>query len=305
MSAPHAFGRAARFAVLSPPVVFLALFFLAPFLFVARISLSQSTRAQPPYAPQYEQGSGLEGLRAVLEGLNFENYATILSDDLYLSAFLTALRIAATSTFLLLLIAYPIAYAMARARPALRPLLLALMIVPFWTSFLIRIYAWIGILKPEGLLNQALLALGLIDAPLEILNTEIAIYIGIVYAYLPFMVLPIYAVLVAQSHDLLEAAADLGCPPWKSFWLVTVPLSAPGVAAGCLLVFIPCVGEFVIPDLLGGSETLMIGRQLWSEFFGNRDWPTASAIAVILVIILLIPFLILRRLEARGEEALK
>ena len=196
-----------------------------------------------------------------------------------------------------MLVGYPIAYAMARAQPKLQPVLVALMIVPFWTSFLIRIYAWIGILKPEGLLNQALIGAGVISEPLEILNTEGAIFIGVVYAYLPFMVLPIYAVLVAQDESLLEAAADLGSPPWKSFWLVTIPLSAPGVAAGCLLCFIPIVGEFIIPDMLGGSDTLMIGRQLWSEFFSNRDWPLASAIAVLMVVILLIPFLVLRRLE--------
>lgn len=304
MSRRDSYGRATRWAVLAPPVVFLVALFVIPFLLIARISLSHSVRAQPPYAPQYE-GGGVAGAWRLIGELDLENYATILSDDLYLSAFLTSLRIAGIATLLLLLIGYPMAYGMARARASLRPILLALMIVPFWTSFLIRIYAWIGILKADGLINQALLALGLIGAPLEILNTEAAIFIGVVYPYLPFMVLPIYAVLAAQDRALLEAAADLGAPPWLSFWLVTVPLSFPGVAAGCLLVFIPCVGEFVIPDLLGGSETLMIGRQLWSEFFGNRDWPTASAIAVLMVIVLIIPFLLLRRLESRGEEALR
>lgn len=304
MRTQDSYGRATRWTILAPPFVFLTLLFLAPFCLVLRISLSQSTRAQPPYQPQYD-GDGLAGVWRVVENLDLQNYATILSDDLYLSAFLTSLRIAAIATLLLLVVGYPMAHAMARAKPSARPLLLALMIVPFWTSFLIRIYAWMGILKPEGLLNQALLSLGLIDAPLEILNTETAIFIGIVYAYLPFMVLPIYAVLAAQDDALLEAAADLGAPPWLSFWLVTVPLSLPGVVAGCLLVFIPCVGEFIIPDLLGGSETLMIGRQLWSEFFGNRDWPTASAIAVAMVVVLLVPFLLLRRLETRGEEALR
>jgi putrescine transport system permease protein len=305
MRGPDLYGGLTRRIVLAPPFLFLAIFFLAPFALIARISLSQSARSQPPYAPQYESGSGVGGVRRVIEGLDLQNYATIFSDDLYLSAFLTSLRIAAIATLLLLVVGYPIAHAMARARPAIQPILLALMIVPFWTSFLIRIYAWIGILKPEGLLNQALMGAGLISAPLDILNTEAAILIGVVYCYLPFMVLPIYAVLAAQDHSLLEAAADLGAPPWKSFWLITVPLSAPGVAAGCLLCFIPVVGEFVIPDLLGGSDTLMIGRQLWNEFFGNRDWPTASAIAVLLVIVLLVPFLTLRRLESRGEEALR
>jgi putrescine transport system permease protein len=305
MRGAHAYGRGARWAVTAPPLLFLCALFLAPFLFVARISLSQATRAQPPYAPAWEPGGGWAGVRRVLEGLDLQNYATIFADDLYVSAFLTSLRIAAISTLLLLLVGYPVAHAMARARPAWQPILVALVIVPFWTSFLIRIYAWIGILKPEGLLNHALAGAGLITEPLEILNTEAAIFIGVVYAYLPFMVLPIYAVLAAQDHSLLEAASDLGCPPWKSFWLVTLPLSAPGAAAGCLLCFIPCVGEFIIPDMLGGSDTLMIGRQLWSEFFGNRDWPLASAIAMAMISILTVPFFTLRRLEARGEEALR
>lgn len=294
-----------RWLALGPPFLWLALFFLLPFLFVARISLSQATRGQPPYAPQMAAGSGWEGFRSLLAGLDLQNHAAILSDDLYVSAFLTSLRIAATATLLLLFIATPIAYAMARAKPAIRPLLIALMLAPFWTSFLIRIYAWIAILKPEGLLNQALLFLGLIAAPLEILNTETAIMIGIAYAYLPFMVLPIYAVLAARDESLLEAAADLGCPPWKAFWLVTLPLAAPGMIAGALLVFIPAVGEFIIPDLLGGADTLMIGKLLWNEFFGNRDWPLASALAVVMIAILLLPFILLRRVEARGEEALR
>ncbi|MET0605742.1 MAG: ABC transporter permease subunit [Beijerinckiaceae bacterium] len=304
MRAADVYGRRARWLTLAPPFLFLAALFLAPFAMIVRISLSHSVRAQPPYAPAYAPGSGWEGVWRVVEGLDLQNYATIVSDDLYVAAFLTSLRIAATSTLLLVLVGYPIAYAMARAQPKLQPVLVALMMVPFWTSFLIRIYAWIGILKPEGLLNQALIGAGVISEPLEILNTEGAIFIGVVYAYLPFMVLPIYAVLVAQDESLLEAAADLGSPPWKSFWLVTIPLSAPGVAAGCLLCFIPIVGEFIIPDMLGGSDTLMIGRQLWSEFFSNRDWPSASAIAVLMVVILLIPFFVLRRLESRGEEAL-
>jgi putrescine transport system permease protein len=212
-------------------------------------------------------------------------------------------RIAAISTALLLLIGYPIAYAMAAAPSRWRPLLVALVILPFWTSFLIRVYAWIGILRTEGLLNQALMGSGLLAEPLAILNTETAVFIGLVYAYLPFMVLPLYATLERLDHTLIEAAQDLGCPPWKAFWTVTLPLSLPGILAGSLLCFIPIVGEFVVPDLLGGSETLMIGRTLWSEFFSNRDWPLASAVAVVLLVILVIPIVVFRDLEARRMEA--
>jgi putrescine transport system permease protein len=192
---------------------------------------------------------------------------------------------------------------MARAPAGWRPLLVALVILPFWTSFLIRIYAWVAILKPEGFLNQALLGLGLVAEPLNILNTEAAVYIGIVYAYLPFMVLPLYAALEKIDQSLIEAALDLGSPPWRAFWSVTVPLSLPGIVAGSLLCFIPAVGEFVIPDLLGGSETLMIGRQLWSDFFSNRDWPLASAVAILLLVILVVPIVVYRDVEARRMEA--
>jgi putrescine transport system permease protein len=204
---------------------------------------------------------------------------------------------------LLLLVGFPIAYAMAKAARRWRPLLIALVILPFWTSFLIRIYAWIAILKPEGFLNQVLIGLGIRAEPLQILNTETAVFIGIVYAYLPFMILPIYASLEKIDHSLIEAALDLGSPPWRAFWTVTVPLSLPGIIAGSLLCFIPAVGEFVIPDLLGGSETLMIGRQLWSEFFSNRDWPIASAVAIVLLVILVVPIVVYRDVEARRLEA--
>ena len=247
--------------------------------------------------------AGLEGLRAFLAGLDLETFRTLLADDLYLGAALSSLRIALVSTAVLLLVGYPIAYAMAAAPARWRPLLVALVILPFWTSFLIRVYAWIGILRSEGLLNQALLALGAIAEPLTILNTDTAVYIGMVYAYLPFMVLPLYATLERFDRTLIEAAEDLGSPPWKAFWTITLPLSWPGVAAGSLLCFIPIVGEFVVPDLLGGSETLMIGRTLWSEFFSNRDWPLASAVAVVLLVILVIPIVIYRDVEARRVEA--
>jgi putrescine transport system permease protein len=285
------------------PFLWLAVFFLLPFLIVLKISLSDPATAQPPYRPLLDLGQGLEGWRAFLSGLDLENFQTLLGDDLYFGAAVSSVRIAAIATALLLLIGYPIAYAMAAAPSRWRPLLVALVILPFWTSFLIRVYAWIGILRTEGLLNQALVGAGLITEPLTILNTETAVFIGIVYAYLPFMVLPLYAALERLDGTLLEAAEDLGCPPWKAFWTVTVRLSVPGIVAGSLLCFIPIVGEFVVPDLLGGSETLMIGRTLWSEFFSNRDWPLASAVAVVLLAILVIPIVIFRDIEARQIEA--
>ncbi len=290
--------RVLRRLVPALPFLWLGLFFLVPFLIVLKISLSDPASAQPPYVPVFEWGEGASFFAA----LDLENYRTLFEDSLYWSAALSSVRIAAISTVLLLLVGFPVAYAMARAPESWRPALVALVILPFWTSFLIRVYAWIGILRPEGLLNQALQALGLIDEPLAILNTETAVYIGIVYAYLPFMVLPLYATLEKMDDTLLEAALDLGSPPWRSFWTITVPLAMPGIVAGSLLCFIPAVGEFVIPDLLGGSETLMIGRQLWSEFFSNRDWPLASAVAILLLIVLVVPIVIYRDVEARRVE---
>ncbi|WP_243367967.1 ABC transporter permease [Microvirga solisilvae] len=280
------------------PYLWLGVFFLVPFLIVLKISLSDTAVAQPPYRPVFEWSD----IAAFFSGLDLENFALLAEDDLYLRATLSSVRIAAISTVLLLLVGFPIAYGMARAPERHRSLLVALVILPFWTSFLIRIYAWIAILKPEGLLTQALMGLGLTSDPIEILNTEWAVYIGIVYAYLPFMVLPLYATLEKMDDTLLEAALDLGSTPWRSFWTITVPLAMPGIIAGSLLCFIPAVGEFVIPDLLGGSETLMIGRQLWSEFFSNRDWPLASAVAILLLIILVIPIVIYRDVEARRVE---
>jgi putrescine transport system permease protein len=291
--------RALRRLVPALPFLWLGLFFLVPFLIVLKISLSDPASAQPPYVPVFEWGEGASFFAA----LDLENYRTLFEDSLYWSAALSSVRIAAISTVLLLLVGFPVAYAMARAPESWRPALVALVILPFWTSFLIRVYAWIGILRPEGLLNQALQALGLIDEPLAILNTETAVYIGIVYAYLPFMVLPLYATLEKLDHRLIEAALDLGSPPWRTFWSITVPLALPGIVAGSLLCFIPAVGEFVIPDLLGGSETLMIGRTLWSEFFSNRDWPLASAVAIVLLVILVVPIVIYRDVEARRLEA--
>ena len=281
------------------PYLWLGLFFLVPFLIVLKISLSDPAVAQPPYKPVFDWSD----LIGFFGQLDLENFEVLTSDDLYLRATLSSVRIAAISTVLLLLVGFPIAYAMARAPERHRSLLVALVILPFWTSFLIRIYAWIAILKPEGLLNQALMGIGVISEPLTILNTETAVFIGIVYAYLPFMVLPLYAILEKMDDTLIEAALDLGCPPWRAFWTITVPLAMPGVIAGSLLCFIPAGGEFVIPDLLGGSETLMIGKQLWSEFFSNRDWPLASAVAILLLIILVVPIVIYRDVEARRLES--
>jgi putrescine transport system permease protein len=292
-----------RFLVVLVPYLWLGFFFLAPFLIVLKISLSHDVIAQPPYAPLLDLAQGWQGLKDFLSQLDFSNYALLASDTLYLDSYLQSLRIAAVSTLILLFVGYPIAYAMARAPERLRPLLVMAVILPFWTSFLIRIYAWMGILSREGFLSQLLLQLGLIDHPVEILYTNAAVYIGIVYSYLPFMVLPLYAALEKMDQALLEAASDLGAPPFRAFWRVTFPLSLPGVIAGSLLCFIPAVGEFVIPDLMGGSETLMIGKTLWTEFSVNRSWTVSSAVAVVLLVVLIAPILIYQRVETRSLEA--
>jgi putrescine transport system permease protein len=284
------------------PYLWLLVFFLVPFAIVLKISLSQPAIAVPPYLPLWELVDEL-GERLVRVTLNVQNYLRVAEDSLYARAYLNSVRIAATATLLTLLAGFPIAYGMARAPDRWRPVLVMLVILPFWTSFLIRVYAWIGILKDEGLLNTLLLRLGLIAQPLVIFNTEIAVHIGIVYSYLPFMILPLYANLEKHDLSLIEAAVDLGCPPWRTFWVVTVPLAVPGIVAGCFLVFIPAVGEFVIPDLLGGSSTLMIGRTLWLEFFQNRDWPAASAVAILLLLVLVVPIMLFQRFQAeRGVE---
>jgi putrescine transport system permease protein len=285
------------------PYLWLVIFFLVPFLIVLKISLSDDVLAQPPYAPVLDLSAGWTGLRNFFAALDFDNYAFVLSDPLYLQSYLQSVGIAALATTILMLVGYPIAYGMARAPLGLRPILIMLVILPFWTSFLIRVYAWMGILAREGLLNQALIALGVIAEPVEILATNAAVVLGIVYSYLPFMVLPLYAALDRMDESLLEAAADLGAPPWKSFWVITFPLSLPGLVAGSLLCFIPAVGEFVIPDLLGGSDTLMIGRTLWTEFFSNRSWSIASVIAVLLLIVLLAPMVLYHNSQARSLEA--
>jgi putrescine transport system permease protein len=276
-------------------------FFLIPFFIVFRISLSQTAIAMPPYTPVLDLAGGLAGILEKAREFSVDNYVWLTEDALYFNAYLSSLTIAAVSTLLTLLIGYPIAYGMAKAPRSIRPTLLMLVILPFWTSFLIRVYAWIAILKPEGLLNQFLITIGVIDQPLIILNTNTAIYIGIVYSYLPFMVLPIYSALEKMDNALIEAAQDLGCTQISAFWRVTFPLSLPGVVAGCLLVFIPAVGEFVIPDLLGGSETLMIGKTLWNEFNANRDWPVSSAVATVLLMILVIPIVYFQNVQAKAD----
>jgi putrescine transport system permease protein len=313
-------GWGRRVAVLVP-FLWLLCFFLAPFFVVLKISISEPAIAMPPYVPTWDSiGDAIDHLSAPpLDNYEFvrpsvgcfkETWVGRIAagfvelpppstDCLYTNSYLTSLGVAAVATGIALLIGYPMAYGIARSSPAWRPLLLTLVILPFWTSFLIRVYAWIGILKPEGLLNGVLLWLGLIDEPLIIYFTPTAVYIGIVYSYLPFMVLPLYASLENLDESLLEAAADLGARPWTVFRRVTLPLSMPGVIAGCFLVFIPAVGEFVIPELLGGSSVQMIGRTLWSEFFQNRDWPVASAVAVLLLLILVVPLVVFQRIASR------
>ncbi len=289
--------------ILSLPLVWMLLFLLAPFAIVAKISLSRSALALPPYEPSFNWSDSFAEWMERAAQFSFDAYAGLFADTIYLDAYLSSLRIAAISTVCALLVAYPFALSIARAKGALRPVLFVLAVAPFWTSFLIRVYAWIGILKDEGLLNYALIWIGIIDEPLKIFATDIAIVIGIVYSYLPFMILPIYVALEKQDAALLEAAADLGASPWRAFLQVTLPLSLPGVLAGCLLVFIPAVGEFVIPDLLGGSDTLMIGRTMWVEFFDNRDWPAASAAGILLLLVLLIPLRIYDRLQTAEGRA--
>lgn len=287
-----------RALLIGVPYLWLLALFLIPFAIVFKISLSDIALAIPPYTPTMK-----DGLAALIAGLDFENFVFLMEDDLYWKAYLSSLQIAALSTFLTLLIGYPMAYGMARAPEQWRPTLMMLVILPFWTSFLIRVYAWVGILSTEGFLNQALIGLGLISDPLTILNTPVAVYIGIVYTYLPFMILPIYAALDRLDGSLIEAAEDLGCSRLSAFWLVTVPLSKNGIFAGCFLVFIPALGEFVIPALLGGSQTLMIGKVLFEEFFSNRDWPVASAVAVILLIILILPIVLFQLNQQKQAEA--
>ncbi|MEZ5778419.1 MAG: ABC transporter permease subunit [Paracoccaceae bacterium] len=292
-----------RLTLIAVPYLWLLVFFLVPFAIVFKIALSDYAISIPPYTPTLDFSAGWDGIKSFFSGLDFENFTFLASDDLYWKAYLSSLQIAAISTLITLCVGYPIAYGMAQAPDEWRPTLMMLVILPFWTSFLIRVYSWIGILSNEGFLNQFLMWTGVIDTPLTLLNTNYAVYVGIVYTYLPFMVLPIYSALEKLDGSLIEAAEDLGCTKSGAFWAVTMPLSKPGVIAGCFLVFIPALGEFVIPSILGGNETLMIGKTLYEEFFSNRDWPVASAVAVVLLLLLIIPIILFQRNEQKQREA--
>ena len=283
-----------RRTVAGVPYLWLLVFFLAPFAIVLRISFADPLIGQPPFTPFYDEAQGIQ--------LTADNYRFLTEDDLYWVSYLKSVRIAAVATLLCLLIGYPMAYGIARARAVWRNVLLLLVILPFWTSFLLRVYAWMGMLSGQGVVNKTLLALGLVDQPVQILYTDLAVYLGIVYTYLPFMILPLYATLERLDGDLLDAAADLGGRPRQAFLDITLPLSAPGVVAGSMLVFIPALGEFVIPSLLGGIDTLMIGRTLYDEFFVNRDWPLASAVATVLVLILVLPIVVFQRFSQLDRE---
>jgi len=302
MTARHLFSRPARLAA-AAPWLWMVLFFLVPFGFVLKISLSQTAIAQPPYLPVFDVTAGFAALKTAFAALSLDNFRMLATDEIYITSYLRSLVVALVSTAILLAIGYPIAYGMARLPRRWQGVAMMLVIVPFWTSFLIRIYAWINILQHDGLLNKILLALHVVPAPVVWLSTDSAMFLGIVYSYLPFMILPLYATLARMEPALLEAAADLGASRLGAFWLVTFPLSLPGVAAGVLLCFIPIVGEFVIPDLLAGSNALMIGQTLWLEFFTNKDWPVASATAVVLLALLLLPLLVYDRLQRRQLEA--
>ncbi|MFS4437813.1 ABC transporter permease subunit [Paracoccaceae bacterium GXU_MW_L88] len=291
-------GLSGRALVIAVPMLWLLVFFLIPFLVVFKISFSEAAIAMPPYLPLVEWSE--EKISLIL---NLSNYVWIWEDPLYRIAYLSSIKIAAISTVFTLLVGYPMAYYIATRPERMRNILLMLVILPFWTSFLLRVYAWIGILKDTGILNKILMWMNLIDTPLTILYTPTAVYIGIVYTYLPFMILPLYATLSKLDGDLREAAADLGAGPIKTFLTITLPLSMPGIIAGCMLVFIPAIGEYVIPELLGGSNTLMIGKVLWQEYFSNRDWPVAAAVATAMLVLIVLPFMLLRRYIEEAETS--
>ncbi len=294
---PDALRPSARQWAVGVPFVWLMLFLLVPFLLVLKISFADLQFGIPPYTPL-----------AILEeqtlrlAVHLRGYALLFTDNLYLATYLNSVKMALVTTICCALIGYPMAYQIARSRPAIRNLLLLGVILPFWTSLLLRVYAWVGILRSDGLLNNLLMGLGLIDTPLEIYRTDLAVYIGLVYAYLPFFILPLYANLVKLDHRLLEAAYDLGARPWRAFLQITLPLSMPGVIAGAMLVFIPSVGEYVIPEMLGGADTLMMGRVMWTEFFNNADWPMAAAVTCVMVLLLLVPLSIFQYNQARQFE---
>ena len=286
-------GIRGRTLVIAIPFLWLLLFFFVPFLIVLWVSTSFVVIAQPPYT-HIQDGTFTLNLG--------ESFGRLFEDALYIKAYMNSLQVAALSTVICLVIGYPMAYGMARCSHSTRNILLMLIILPFWTSFLIRVYAWIGLLKNNGLINEFLIWLNVIDTPINMMNTNFAVYVGIVYSYLPFMILPLYANLEKMDISLLEAATDLGCKPLKAFFLITVPLSFPGIVAGSMLVFIPAVGEYVIPELLGGPSSLMIGRVLVNEFFSNRDWPTASAVAVAILLALVVPLMIYQKYQDRELE---
>jgi putrescine transport system permease protein len=284
-------------AVVAGPFLWLLLFFFVPFVLVVKISFADLRLGIPPYTELANYKDG-----AVQISLNLAHYAFLLTDSLYFATYVNSVVVAAVTTLLCLLLGYPMAYYIARANPNMRNLLMMAVMLPFWTSFLIRVYAWIGILKNNGLLNNFLMAIGLIHVPIELYRTNTAVYIGMVYSYLPFLVMPLYAHLVKMDLTLLEAAYDLGAKPWKAFVQITLPLSKNGIIAGCLLVFIPAVGEYVIPELLGGANTLMIGRVMWNEFFNNADWPMASAVTCAMVLLLLVPMAMFQYYQAKQLE---
>jgi putrescine transport system permease protein len=288
-----------RWLVIAVPMLWLLVFFLIPFLVLGRISLSEAIIARPPYSPIFETGP--DGTWSFVGSL--ENYRFLLSDALYRNAYLSSIRVAFVSTIFALLIGYPIAYYIARSPEPRRSILLLLVILPFWTSFLLRVYAWIGFLRRDGVINNTLMSMGIIDQPLVMMQTDFAVYIGIVYTYLPFMILPLYANLVKLDGALLEAASDLGASPMVTFFTVTLPLSLPGIIAGSMLVFIPAIGEYVIPALLGGPDTLMIGRVLWDEFFSSRDWPVASAVAIVMLFLVVAPIMWLQSVSDKQGES--
>ena len=289
-------GSLGKRIVAGVPSLWLLALFAVPFLIVLKISFSEVRLAMPPYSALLEHGRLQPHL---------SNYAFLFTDPLYVRSLLYSLQVAAVSTLLCILIGYPMAYAIARSGATARNVLLMMIVLPFWTSFLLRVYAWMGLLKNDGVINNVLMYLGLIHRPLVLLNTDFAVYIGIVYSYLPFMILPLYANLEKHDVTLLEAAADLGAHPFTVFRRITLPLSLPGIAAGSLLVFIPAVGEYIIPSLLGRSDQLMIGRVLSDEFFENRDWPVASAVAILMLLLLVVPIMLLQRVERRTLEAAK
>ena len=290
--------RPGRWLIILPPLLFLTVFFLIPFAFAFKISLAETAPRVPPFTDIFSRTA--DGHLQL--SVSLANFKYLLTDEVYGVAYLYSLKTAFFSTLICLALGYPMAYAISRASKTTQSILLLIIILPFWTSFLLRVYALEGIIRDGGILNTVLLRLGLISQPLKIMRTSVAVYLGIIYSYLPFMVLPLFATLEKLDNTLLEAAADLGSPPWRAFLDVTVPQSIPGVVAGSMLVFIPAVGEFVIPSLLGGPDNLMIGRVLWDEFFGNHDWPVASAVAIAFLLLLAGPIAIYQYYNVRQQE---